>query len=57
MASRKTLYMLARAGRVKKVGYLSYCKTPGTTIKKTRLTEAQIVFALCQTDASVAGLV
>ena len=32
--------------KVEKIGHLSYLKTPDNAMKKTKFTEAQIVFAL-----------
>jgi putative transposase len=39
--------------KVEKIGHLSYLKTPDNALKKTKFTEAQIVFALRQADTGV----
>jgi len=39
--------------KVEKIGHLSYLKTPDNATKKTKFTEAQIVFALRQADTGI----
>ena len=39
--------------KVEKIGHLSYLKTPDNAMKKTKFTEAQIVFALRQADTGI----
>jgi hypothetical protein len=39
--------------KVEKIGHLSYLKPPDNALKKTKFTEAQIVFALRQADTGV----